>query len=280
MSTVSSAPSSDGDCGTTPDTSIASTPSSTPDPAQTAKKTDRTAAVLSRDEIAERICNGQLLVLRDDKVLNVTNWANHHPGGALALQHFVGRDGGDEIVAYHCQATLDRMQNFVVGRVQVDDTVGWRPLTPPIALGLRPHPDGVKGHWMREGRVRLEAEPECGTTTSSTVNAGPTAQEVIKITPADLEPSTQAEVDLRTERKRSKSYRTLKARVEDAGLFRPPGPLAGYGEDIARYLILAITSAYLFFNTTGWAGQMTSAALLGFCYQQLTCECNLTLDDS
>lgn len=283
MSTISSASSSDSDVASTPDTSVASSapPSAplsprlkpaVPSPAA-GGRTERAAKVLTRAEIAERICAGQMLLLRDEQVLNVTNWAKHHPGGALALQHFVGRDAGDEIVAYHSQGTLERMSKFVVGRVQLDEAIGWRPLTPPIALGLRPHPDGVKGHWMREGRIRLEAEPECGTTTTSTVNPGPTGLDVVTITPADIEPPAQPEVDLRTERKRSKSYRTLKARIEQAGLFTPPGPLAGYGEDIARYLMLAAGSALLFFNTTGWAGQMASAALLGFCYQQLTCEC-------
>lgn len=285
MSTVSSASSSDTDAVSTPDTSIASSappsaplsPNLKPAPISTeaAERTPRSAKILTRAEIAERICAGQLLLLRDDKVLNVTNWAKHHPGGALALQHFVGRDAGDEIIAYHSEGTLARMSKFVVGRVELDDSTGWRPLTPPIALGLRPHPDGVKGHWMREGRIRLEAEPECGTTTTSTVNPGPTSLDVVSITPKDIEPPAQPEVDLRTERKRSKAYRTLKARIEQAGLFKPPGPLAGYGEDIARYLILAGGSALLFFKTEGWLGQMASAALLGFCYQQLTCEFRL-----
>lgn len=279
MSTISSASSSDSDAVSTPDTSVVSSaPPSAPltprlKPASpAAERPERAAKILSRADIAERICAGQLLLLRDEQVLNVTNWAKHHPGGALALQHFVGRDAGDEILAYHSRGTLDRMAKFVVGRVVVDETTGWRPLTPPIALGLRPHSDGVKGHWLREGRIRLEAEPECGTTTTSTVNAGPTPSDVVTLTPAEIEPPAQPEVDLRTERKRSRDYRNLKARVEQAGLFTPPGPLAGYGEDIARYLLLAAGSALLFFNTSGWAGQMASAALLGFCYQQLTCE--------
>ena len=285
MSTISSASSSDSGVST-PDTSVASSapasaPASAPlsphlkPTASTSSPAKRSAKTLTRAEV-ERICAGQLLLLRDEEVLNVTNWAKHHPGGALALQHFVGRDAGDEIVAYHSEGTLDRMSKFVVGRVELDDTTGWKPLTPPIALGLRPHPDGVKGHWMREGRIRLEAEPECGTTTTSTVNHGPMGLEVVTITPNDIEPPAQPEVDLRTERKRSKAYRTLKARIEQAGLFRPPGPLAGYGEDIARYLILAGASAFLFFNTSGWLGQMASAALLGFCYQQLTCTFNIS----
>lgn len=213
----------------------------------------------TRAEIATRIAKGQSLVLKNDAVLNVSSWADYHPGGALALAHFVGRDAADEIAAYHSDATLGRMRSFTVATVHPQDwsdEMGWKPLTPPIALGLAW--DGKK--WTREGAVLL-AKGIVGD------------DEVVTLTAEMLEPA-ESGLDGRVERTRSKAYHELKRRVEDAGLFTPPGPLAGYGKDVVRYLLLAGSAAYLFFTSTGWAGQMTSAVLLGLLFQQLTCECS------
>lgn len=252
-----------------------------PTPTGTEAKPPRTLPTWTRAEIARRICAGSQLVLRDDTVLNVTSWAAYHPGGALALAHFVGRDAGDEIAAYHSEGTLGMMARYAVARAHPADHTeneGWAPLTPPIALGLVPHPDGVKGHWAREGQIRLAAEivdgVENGADDKGTreVNSAPMGLDVVELTPAMMEPVPVPQVDRAREHARSKAYRTLKERVEDAGYFERPGPLSGYGSDIVRYLLLGAGAAYLFFNATGWAGMMASAALLGFFWQQLTCK--------
>lgn len=220
------------------------------------KAAKRTLPQWTRAEIASRITKGQLLVLKNDRVLNVTSWAAYHPGGALALAHFVGRDAGDEIAAYHSDGTVERMAKFTVATVSPgdwSDELGWKPLTPPIALGLV-----WEGKWRREGSVRLAASQGLG------------GEEVV-LTPEMLEP-LESGLDGRVERGRSRAYAELKGRVEDAGLFVPPGPLAGYGRDVVRYLLLGGGAAFLFFKSTGWAGQMGSAVLLGLLFQQLTCE--------
>lgn len=225
-------------------------------------KRQRVLPVLSRSEVATRICAGQALVLKNDLVLNVTSWAATHPGGALALLHFVGRDAADEISAYHSDATVQYMSKFAIARVEFDEQLGWEPLTPPIQLGLVRHPDGIKGHWKREGHVRAakdlleDGEP----------------QDVVIISPDMLEPPHIAGIDRLKERARSNAYHDLKAKVVDAGLFVPPGPLSGYGKDIVRYGLLFTTAFGLFFFTSGWVGQMISATCLGLLWQQLTCE--------
>ncbi|WWD22792.1 hypothetical protein CI109_107286 [Kwoniella shandongensis] len=213
--------------------------------------------LLDRAEIATRITQGQQLIIYRSKVLNTTPWAPYHPGGALALLHFVGRDATDEISAYHSEPTLQRMEKFVVGRVEMDEK-GWLPLTPPIALGLVRHPDGVKGHWAKEGAITLgqailqqtiSLDPSSAPIPAIPIErtTGPNP-EVITLHPAQLEPPTMANIDLRKEHLRSKSYQELRQRIVDAGLFKPPGPLAGYGTDILRYLLLIGTGAYLFFK--------------------------------
>ncbi|ORY23563.1 fatty acid desaturase-domain-containing protein [Naematelia encephala] len=221
--------------------------------------------ILSRSEVALRICHGALLIVYRSTVINATAWAAFHPGGTLALLHFVGRDATDEIEAYHCSATLERMKKFVVGRVELDGVEGWSALTPPIALGLVRHPDGVKGHWAREGSVRLAAS----ILPPSTQQPASTTPEVIKLLPAQLEP-LPSDLDKGKEKQRSRAYQELKARVVAAGLFNRPGPLSGYGTDLIRYTLLGATAFSLFFLTNGWLGQMASAAFLGMFFHQLT----------
>lgn len=180
----------------------------------------------SRHQVASKICEGALLIIYRDQIINATPWAKLHPGGALALLHFVGRDATDEFEAYHSKAARARMQKMIIGKVDVDQTVGWAPLTPPIALGLMPHPDGQKGHWIKEGRVMLGNQ-------MIKDDKGP-----IILQPSHLEP-VESQLDRRQEKIRSEAYQELKKRVEGAGLFERPGPLAGYGSDLLRYALLA-----------------------------------------
>ncbi|WRT63320.1 uncharacterized protein IL334_000225 [Kwoniella shivajii] len=237
----------------------------------------RDIPLFSRSEIASRICSGQQLIILHSRVINVTSWSPFHPGGSLALLHFVGRDGSDEIEAYHSEETLKRMEKFVVGKIELDKK-GWLPLTPPIALGLIKHPDGIKGHWAKEGQVTLaesilqktiSLNPEKAPIPSIPTGNGIKNLDVHTLSPEELEPPL-SDMNREIEYKRSLAYQELRKRVVDAGLFKPPGPLAGYGSDLARYTILALAAFGLFFYTQGWVGQMMSATLLGLLFQQLT----------
>jgi delta8-fatty-acid desaturase len=192
--------------------------------------------VFTREQVADRIILGQTLFIYNQNLINATNWAAHHPGGALALLHFVGRDATDEIDAYHSESAKARMLRMTVGAVKVDPLEGWQALTPPIALGLVRHKDGEAGHWQKEGNVVL----------ASNVPAKADENGVISITREMLEPA-ESGLSRKQERVRSMAYRELKGRIVDAGLFERPGPLAGYGKDIARYLALGTAAFSLFF---------------------------------
>lgn len=204
--------------------------------------------VLSRNEIAGRIIQGDLLLIYRSAVVNATSWASFHPGGVLALLHFVGRDATDEIEAYHPPASIERLDRLVVGRVDINEEEGWRPLTPPIALGLEKHPNGVKGHWIREGAVSLgEATLQRGSSLDDPSYCKPSTQaDVITLHPAQLEPAPSG-LDPKVERLRSKAYHDLKDDILKAGLFDRPGPLAGYGSDLLRYIFLGAAAFGLFF---------------------------------
>jgi delta8-fatty-acid desaturase len=190
--------------------------------------------ILDRHTIARRICSGELLFIYHSLVINASAWSNKHPGGVLAILHFVGRDATDEVEAYHSTEAIARLRKYAIGRVEYDDEIGWAALTPPIALGLIRHPNGVKGDWKREGAVRL----------AGGVDDGP--DEIVKLRAEELEPMP-SELDLRMERRRSKAYHGLKDKLMEAGLFEWPGPLIGYGKDLARYSALGALAFGLFF---------------------------------
>ena len=169
---------------------------------------------LTRSQLAARICEGDSLFIYRSRVINATSWQQHHPGGSLAILHFVGRDATDEVEAYHSTSALTRLSKYAIGSIDVDSTTGWTPLTPPIALGLVRHPDGIKGNWKREGPVRLAGSSPAGT-------------DIVTLSAADIEPRSLS-VDPVMERKRSIAYQDLKmsrmAPSQQHGTGGPPPP--------------------------------------------------------
>lgn len=93
-----------------------------------------------------------------------------------------------------------------------------------------------------------------------------------RLDPDMLELGMEHELDVALEASRSKSYRVLKAQLEDAGLFTAPGSLLGYGADLVRYTILGVAAAWLYFTSTSGLGWFLSAVCLGAFWHQLTCK--------
>jgi cytochrome b involved in lipid metabolism len=87
---------------------------------QSTRETRKTR-LLARSELIARIISGQNLVIYHSLVLDLTRWADKHPGGKLAVLHFVGRDASDEMDAYHSLNDLKKVDGFVVGRVNQDE---------------------------------------------------------------------------------------------------------------------------------------------------------------
>ena len=88
--------------------------------------------VITREQVASRILAGDNLVILRNKVLRVPpSWLTAHPGGALAILHFVGRDATDEVEAFHTDETLAKMKGFVVGTVEVEEAPRFAPTWPP-----------------------------------------------------------------------------------------------------------------------------------------------------
>ena len=76
----------------------------------------------SRQQIAERILKGEHLVIYRGQLIRISpNWLEEHPGGSIAILHFVGRDASDEIEAFHSDAALQRLLKHSIGDVQVGE---------------------------------------------------------------------------------------------------------------------------------------------------------------
>jgi len=203
----------------------------------------------SRQQIADRILKGENLVIYRDQLIRIPpNWLEEHPGGSIAILHFVGRDASDEIDAFHSDSALRRLLKHSIGDVQVGEE-GWDPLLPPIAAGLvrKFSPAGSK--WHREAE-RMHSNHESQFTSTSQVllvkrgdldsSADPS---IVDITPP---PTT---LSLKVQTAHSKAYKALHQRITAAGLYQTPY-ITGYGPEIARYtslFIIAVT-AYHF----GW----------------------------
>ncbi|KAJ1019914.1 hypothetical protein NDA16_004195 [Ustilago loliicola] len=129
-------------------TSVAS--SAVPD--SEVKREARQPKTLTRSQLAERIAQGETLVLHRRKIYKLDRWLARHPGGELAILHFVGRDATDEIEAYHSDDTMSRlMSRFVIGYLDQADWDNYRPLVPPVQLGYRKgkldHPHAQVAMW-------------------------------------------------------------------------------------------------------------------------------------
>lgn len=222
--------------------------------------------VWTRQEIAERIVQGENLVIYRGQLLKIPHsWLQAHPGGALAILHFVGRDATDEIEAFHAEPTMaSKVKNYLVGRVELNKSGSWEPLTPPVANGWMYR--SKEGAWVREANVRTQ-EHDGSLLSSEILLVGVDAKE--KGSAPTLEslqaPPPPPSIRLDEQTEHSKSYRELHQRIIDADLYQTPY-LTGYGPEVARYLLGAALSAFAFMH--GW--YMTSAFFLGLVWHQLT----------
>ncbi len=227
------------------------------------------AQVWTREQVATRILAGDTVFVLNGNLVRVPpSWLTAHPGGALAILHYVGRDATDEVEAFHSDETLQKMKGYVIGRVEMGEQ-GWAPFVPPIASGwVRQVGRSGKMEWYNE------ATPLRPTEDEKAKEGVPASQILLKKgnvefaetgpTLAQLQPVPN-ELSLKTEKMHSDAYKELHKRVIDAGLYKTRY-ITGYGPEILRYTLLAATSAYCY--QKGWL--IASALFLGLFWQQLT----------
>ncbi|KAH9487001.1 Delta 8-(E)-sphingolipid desaturase [Psilocybe cubensis] len=221
----------------------------------------------TRDQVAARILTGDTLIVYHGHLLNIPKkWLDAHPGGSLALLHYVGRDATDEIEANHQDDTLKLIPRYSIGRVELTDGV-WAPFVPPIMTGwVRRRASGANHDvWFKEALEVYSTEDTKFTPSSSILLKENTAHTTDLSGPslASLQPPPTP-LSLKQQARQSAAYRKLHKRIIDAGLYKTRY-FTGYGPEVARYLLLASTSAYAYSHS--WF--IASAIFLGLFWHQL-----------
>lgn len=215
----------------------------------TAAKADSTQHTRSftRQELAQLIVRGHLLVLHRKSIYRLNAWAKKHPGTSLAVLHFVGRDAVDELEAYHNEATVKRMRAFIVGEIKEEagtytEEEGWLPLMPPVQLV-------GKGWEVLDENIWEQVESwKDGLAWLDGSSSGKTNIELPPLTVQDLEPPPSRMVPAE-QHAISKDYRKLHDRVIAEGLYDYT-PLANYRWEIVRYLSFFAISMAFYFKAT------------------------------
>lgn len=226
----------------------------------------KTTAKWSRDQVASRILAGETLVVHNDQLLRIPqSWLDSHPGGSLAILHFVGRDAADEIRAVHGDDTVKRIQKYSIGTVETGEH-GWAPLVPPLMTGwVRKLGNEGQQEWYNEAGTLQSAE-DTKLSPSSQILLVQKDDVVLKPAPTltnIVPPPTNLSLKIQAEH--SAAYKALHQRVMDTGLYETPF-LTGYGPEVVRYLLLAAGSAFAYSHN--WL--ITSAVCLGLLWHQLS----------
>lgn len=194
-----------------------------------------------------------------------TPWLKRHPGGDLAILHYVGRDASNEIEVYHTGRTVaERMSRWVCGRIEVG-AAGWRDMVPPIQLSMWPIPvptisvSDADEDQSVDHLVQVEASETAPKINLSAALVDPPTvdEELLPLTPAYQQ-------HLRG------SQRKLHQHLHDLQLDTPPPFLSGYGPSLVIYvgLFLLFVAVYMKAHTT-W-GYFAAAVVLGLFWHQVT----------
>ncbi|THH34139.1 hypothetical protein EUX98_g158 [Antrodiella citrinella] len=224
------------------------------------------APIFTREQIAARILAGESIVLIRNKVLRIPpSWLTSHPGGPLAILHFVGRDASDEIEAFHTDATIKRIAQYVIGTVEVGQD-GWEPFVPPIMSGWvrKIGTDGSKGWYNEAEAVRSSQDTEV-SPGSQILLIKREEQPALSAPTLDTLRPNPCSLSLKTQTQHSIAYKELHKRITAAGFYKTRY-LTGYGPEIARYLLFIAVSAYAYYHN--WF--IISAFSLGLLWHQIT----------
>lgn len=222
--------------------------------------------IISREQIATRILAGENLLLLRNKVIRVPpSWLAAHPGGALAILHFVGRDASDEAVAFHSDETLKKINRYAIGTVEVGKD-GWEPFVPPVMNGWvrQVEADGSKGWYNEAAPVRSSVDTEASPASQILLVKREEQPERSAPTLATLQPTPNV-LSLKTQTQHSIAYKELHKQIKDAGLYQTRY-LTGYGPEVVRYLLFISLSIYAYRHS--WF--VTSAFFLGLFWHQIT----------
>lgn len=231
--------------------------------------------IWTRNEIAQRILAGEnIFIYRGSAVRVSPSWLALHPGGDLAILHFVGRDATDEIDAFHADETIKQISKFVVARIETGPE-SWNPLVPPYMTGWR----WEQGNWVRGAdavettsaglRAEKSGYPHLEVNAPSQlllVGKSSIGQEmkIEKPSMASLMPPAST-LSQKAQTQHSAAYKELHKRIVEAGLYKTRY-ITGIGPDVLRYCLLILLSVWCYQR----AWYIPSAVFLGLLWHQLT----------
>ncbi|GAA5853235.1 hypothetical protein JCM8547_000251 [Rhodosporidiobolus lusitaniae] len=251
--------------------------------------------VLTRAQIASRIARGDLLVLHPPLVYRIPHaWLRLHPGGDLALLHYVGRDASCEIEAYHTGNTVkERMGRWVVGRVEVDEEdggEGWRDMVPPIQMGKWPIPVPDIKIFSPPASPTKSRRPSLAAAVLETDEKTPKEaldspkEEEKKVVVASsriltpemvdppLSPSSYSSLPLTPayQAHLRRSHRALMHKIHLLGLDTPPPFLCGYGPSLLIYASLFSLAVWTYSRAVSMLDYTLAGFALGLFWHQVT----------
>ena len=103
-----------------------------------AKPKDKRAFTCAELEAEAKAPGGRTLLAVDGKVLDLTRFKVHHPGGAVVLENVAGRDVTDAFVAFHPPQTIKQINSFVVGELVDLEARGARGARAASGFSARP----------------------------------------------------------------------------------------------------------------------------------------------
>lgn len=249
----------------------------------------RVVKVLSRREIEGLIAEGRAVFILDGKVVRADAWMPYHPGGDKAVRHMIGRDATDEVNALHSPEAKQRMQSYIIGKIEGL----WVNFVPPIQGGefrrieeegeqtsdqdsseessasASPIFDAVDAPQdLKQRRSGGNLSRSSSATSVSSVGLDEPEAKMSHLDlrtkkEVDLDLATYPSLDPRTQEEIVQKYRLLNERIKAEGLYKCN--YTAYGFEVARYTLLFATSIYLLQKQ--W--YVLSALFLGLFWHQL-----------
>jgi len=86
------------------------------------KKLEESLKIVSRDEVDNHSRPGDMWIVIDNLVYDLTKFQTRHPGGKTVLQHNAGKDATEAwILAGHSPKAREQMKEFVIAKVDPNE---------------------------------------------------------------------------------------------------------------------------------------------------------------
>lgn len=231
--------------------------------------------VYSPREVEALIAQKHIVVIYRNWLLKLDKWIKYHPGGDKAIYHLIGKDGTDEMNAYHSDETVATFKRYKIGEVDLP----WTNMLPPI--------QGGHFRLLNEEDAQADLAGETVVKITPVIPAGviltkekkkyyeisekdPNVIRDPKLLIDDYDNERVAKdlevlpsLDYETQHSISARYNELHQKIKDAGLYECP-----YIEYFHQFLINLCLALYsMSFFQLHW--YVPSAICLGIFWQQL-----------